>query len=585
VAVIGSSKPRQVRELERFLGAWDARLRLLHSLIWFPRGLAAGLLIGLIIAIIARARPLIPSLLLGPVAVIFALVGVIATLVAVWLWRRSPLQLARRFDLVFGLKERTSTAIELSQGKLPIESEFLASRQLEQTLRVAQHVRASQGLPVRVNWREWLIPIAVIALLVVAILLPNPQDRVIAQAAAVNQAIDRQAEELRDLKEEVLKSETLSPEDKLAVVQALDEAIQTLDQNGVTQQEAVAAMQAAEQELRDISQQDAARAQAAMEAASGKFDGTAAQSAGEALQQGDAAAAADALQNINPSNLSPAEQQALADALEQAAQDLQDTNPEAAQAMQDAADALRQGDAAQAQQSLEQAGQALEQGNASGQQVQGYADKVQKGQQGVAQAGRPGQQGNQQGQDGQGQDGQQGDQQGQDGQGQNGQEGNQPGNGQGGNQPGENGMGQAQPIQPGAGSQNGQGQGQGSHGAGRGEGNGETAPGQGGPMDTDNGPGDGGETSFPDIFDPQRIGGEGGPNVDVPGNPEAGAPTGAEGNFAPNPNGESTVPYNQVFGDYAGAVNQALDSGYVPLGLRGVIQQYFGNLDPTSSGK
>src|SRR5439155_858593 len=103
---------------------------------------------------------------------------------------------------------------------------------------------------------------------------------------------------------------------------------------------------------------------------------------------------------------------------------------------------------------------------------------------------------------------------------------------------------------------------------------------QGGPMDTNNGPGDGGETSSEQIYDPQRIGGDGGPNVDITGNPGAGAPTGNEGEMASNPNGDSSVPYDQVYGDYSSAVNQAMESGYVPLGLRNLIQLYFGNLNP-----
>ena len=100
-------------------------------------------------------------------------------------------------------------------------------------------------------------------------------------------------------------------------------------------------------------------------------------------------------------------------------------------------------------------------------------------------------------------------------------------------------------------------------------------------MPTDNAPGDGGETSFEEIYSPQRIGGEGGEQVDVPGDPGAGLPTGREGEMAQNPTGSSSVPYNQVYGDYAGAVNEAMDSGYVPLGLRGLIRTYFSNLDPT----
>ena len=53
-----------------------------------------------------------------------------------------------------------------------------------------------------------------------------------------------------------------------------------------------------------------------------------------------------------------------------------------------------------------------------------------------------------------------------------------------------------------------------------------------------------------------------------------------EGDFSENPNGQVTVPYNQVFSDYADAANHALDSDYVPLGLRDVVRDYFTSLEP-----
>jgi hypothetical protein len=53
-----------------------------------------------------------------------------------------------------------------------------------------------------------------------------------------------------------------------------------------------------------------------------------------------------------------------------------------------------------------------------------------------------------------------------------------------------------------------------------------------------------------------------------------------EGELAPNPAGQSNVPYNQVYADYASAVSQALDTGYVPMGMRGVVRDYFSSLNP-----
>jgi hypothetical protein len=54
----------------------------------------------------------------------------------------------------------------------------------------------------------------------------------------------------------------------------------------------------------------------------------------------------------------------------------------------------------------------------------------------------------------------------------------------------------------------------------------------------------------------------------------------AEGEFAENPSGEARVPYNQVFSDYSDAANRALESDYIPLGLRDVVHDYFTSLEP-----
>lgn len=533
--VAGSnSKRRTTNEIERILRNWDARLRLTQTLVWLPRGMAAGLLIAVIVAVAARFWPIIATERLIPLSVVLALLGTLIAVAAVWLWRRSVIQKARRFDLVFGLKERMSTAVELSGGMLQSESAYLSNRQIEQALKVAGHVRPAEGLPFEADWREWIMPLVGAAAIAAAVVIPNPQDNIIDQQLAVAEEIERQVEELQELREEVLTNEELTAEEQQAIVEALDEAIQTLEQGDISQEEAVAALQAAQEELRDISDHAAAEQQAAMEEASGLLEGTEAQAAADALAAGDAAAAAEALSNLDLDSLTPEEAAELAEALEAAADALEGTNPEAAEALQDAAEALQNGDTAAAEQALGEAGEAM-QGDQTAQEVDEYADQVGKGQQSVGSAGQEG------------------------------------------SQPGQSGMGQ---TQQGQGQGQGQGQSQGSTGAGEGEGQGEAQGGQEGQMEGSDGPANGGESTSEEIFDPQRIGGEGGPEVDVPGDPGAGMPTGSEGEFVDNPDGDSSVPYEDVYGEYTESVNEALESGYVPLGLRNLIQQYFGNLDP-----
>jgi hypothetical protein len=529
-----------LRQLNRVMARWHARLRFQQTIDWLPRGLAAGLFLALLLAVASRLWPLLDRTAVVLASGLLAALGVLVALLVVWFWRRAPITLARRFDLRFGLKERLSAAVELAQGDLPNESPRIAAHQFEDALQSARQVNPAQGMPFRARWQEWVV-IPLIALGVgLAVWLPNPQDDVLRQRSEVKEAIAQELEELEVIRQDVLENGALTAEERAALIEALDEAIETLEQGGVTQEEAVAALDATEQELRDLSAQFAEQRQEALAAASGQFDSQTLDDVAEALADENLLAAAESLANTDLSGLSEEELADLAEALRSAAEALVDTNPDLADALNEAAEAIESGDLDAAQDALGEASdQMAEAGSGSTQEVDELADQVGEGQGDLADAGK-----------------------------------NQA------PQPGEGGMGQ---VQPGEGGQPGDqpGQAQGSSGAGRGDFEGETPGGQAGEqMPTDNDPGDGGEVPYDDIYDPRRIGGEGGEQVDVPGDPGAGQPTGVEGNFAENPAGESTVPYNEVYGDYEGAVNEALDSGYVPLGLRDVIRGYFSRLDP-----
>ncbi|HTY09135.1 MAG TPA: hypothetical protein VMF29_08220 [Candidatus Edwardsbacteria bacterium] len=557
-----------LRQIKGKLTLWDMRLRATQSLIWLPRGMVGGLIVALILAVVSRFRPLLDRASLTVLGIALPLIGGAAALLAVWLWRRSALSNARRFDQIFGLRERISTALELSQGALPIESDLIARRQVAQAAQVAGRVKAGKHLPLRLDWRWWAGLLAAALALTLALVIPNPQDQVLAQQAAVKAAITESLTKLEQLKSQALKDPGLTAAEKAAAVQSLDKAIQTLKQPDVSQQEALAALNNTQQELKNLSQQSAAQKQQALEGLSGLFSDTAAKDFADALANGDMQAAGQALQNLDPNNLTPDQQKSLGQALQSAAGQLADSNPQLSQQLGQAGQALQNGDAGEAQKQLGQAGQSIQQ---QGQQAQ----SGQSGQNG--QSGQSGQNG-QNGQNSQGGGDpniqQYSDQVGQQGQ-------NVAGAGKGGaNQPGQNGMAQAPQQGQGSNQQQGQ-QGQGAGGAGRGEGNGAAQGGQeNGQMSTNNGPGDGGEKPWENIFTPQRVGGQGGPNVDIPGTPDPGVPTGVEGDFANNPSGQSNVPYNQVWSDYASSVNQALESGYIPLGMRDLIKNYFSNLDP-----
>lgn len=532
----------RINNLTRILRGWDRRLRLSQTTRWLPRGLMAGAGLALLIAILARVLPLLTRQELILLSVGLVVGGLLITLLVIWLQRRDPVVRAVHFDILFDLRERMSTALELALGRIPTMSAALAAEQYQETMQAAAGVDPNQRLPLMTDWREWGGAGLLSAALVAAILIPNPQQDVLAQQAAVEEAIAEEIERIESLRERIEADETLTAEEREEVLEILDNTIETLEQNNISQEEAVAAMEQAEQDLRDLSEEFADERQEALEEAAGALDGTPADEVGEALEEGSPLEAAEALSDLDVENLTPEEQEQLAEALEQAAGELADSNPELSEALQEAADALQNGDLAGAQEALEEAADDL--AAAAGEnveQVEEFADELDRSASDVASAGSEGQ-----------------------------------GTGEA-NQPGAGGMGQSQPG--GQGSQEGEG------GAGGGAGRGEDQGGavgsaEGDSMDTDNGPGDGGETEYEGIYAPERIGGEGGEEVDIPGDPGAGEPTGVEGDFAENPEGDSTVSYDEVFGDYDDAVNEALDNGYIPLGLRDLIHDYFSGLDP-----
>ena len=88
-----------------------------------------------------------------------------------------------------------------------------------------------------------------------------------------------------------------------------------------------------------------------------------------------------------------------------------------------------------------------------------------------------------------------------------------------------------------------------------------------------------GESSFESIYAPTRLGQtDGGAEIELESD-TSGMPL-QEGEFTENPTGQASVPYNEVFGDYADAANRALESDYVPLGLRDLVRDYFTGLEP-----
>ena len=159
------------------------------------------------------------------------------------------------------------------------------------------------------------------------------------------------------------------------------------------------------------------------------------------------------------------------------------------------------------------------------------------------------------------------------------------GTGQGQIQGQGQGQSQGQGQAPGQGqsgsNQGGSASGQSASGSGRGSGQGQAggqeAPNS--PINQNNGPGDGGESTYEQIYAPSLLGGNGGPNVALPGSGQDGTVIG-QGPVAPGETGQSMVPYQQVLGQYEQVNQQAIDNGSIPFEFMQVIHSYFNSLKP-----
>lgn len=602
---------------------WDRRLRLSQMLRWFPRSLLPGLAVGLVLAVVSRLRPWLLPQQIALVTVALVVLGIVIFTLGVWLWRRPALTSARRFDVQFELDERVSTALELGSGVIR-SSDELIERQLADARSHASAVKVRDYIPLELHGRDWALALLLAALLALLLILPNPQVDALNEASVQRTAIDEAADDLRELTQDVAADASLGNEERETLLEALQTTTNRLEQPNITPEEAFAAVSDVRSELQeranDLNSQSSQN-QSALEQAAAALR--------QATQQGDASEAnngspAATMQQVEQDmqqlasqagEMSAEERQQASESLRQAAQALQQSNPQASESLQQAAEQMQQptGDPQpqlqQAQQQMQQQSQQAQQQQQASENLSEASEQAQQAAQQISEAQQQqsqqsGEQQSQQQQQAQEQQdqqqAQQSEQQGQQAQSneqqsQNGQQsdqGQQTTDGQAQQQSqGSQQSDQAQQSQ----NQSTQGQQQSQQGApsqaqsasagnqagdsGSDDVNGQSQASQN-QSDSSNNPDGEGVGQYESVNVPQRIGDQANDGNNVQLDPDAGNTPVQEGDFSQNPDGQVTVPYNQVFSDYANAANEALNRDYVPLGLRDVVRDYFTSLEP-----
>ena len=574
-------------ELERIVERWEQRheWRLLSRTV--PRALILALVASLLVGAFGYFRLRWGAGQLALIAAAFCALGLVGNLLRTLLFPRDLPARARYFDLEFGLQERVSTAFELLAGRIKTHPD-IAARQLADALAQARAIDPRQRIALDFRRGELAALLVLLVALLGMIALPSIVGADF-MADVPAPAIEEAREDLREMIETAAKDPNLDDVDRRDLLDALEVALERLEEEDISQEEAFAALSQLEAQLDELAEELGETME---------LDQSALQAGLEALDdfapEGDIASG-----NEEPGS----EFSALSEALEQLAQDArQMTSQEmqaAAEALREAGDELAQLDAA-LQEQLDDMAQALEEGerdlsdqrdalqetldqqqedlqrHANAQlSLQEQTERAQETAEAIAR--QQAQQGEQMTQDaqageadpsetGQRRSGQQGDQQSSEAQ---------PGANQGSQQAQRNSGASGEPSESNRDSRASGG------GAGEGPSSNRSLAGSGGEdqgAETNNRPGGDGEIQYEALYSPSGVAGGGDREMRLETDP--GDTAMAEGEFDDNPLGESRVSYDSVFSEYEQAANRALESDYVPLGLRDVVREYFTSLQP-----
>lgn len=530
----------EMHRLHTHLARLGRRLRWRDALRLAVYTLGLALLLAALIQVAARWWPLPDRHLWAALPLEIWLLGV--TLYSL-LRPLTPWQIARRLDRELRLKDRLATALELEEWAKPsiFQPASLRTLQLSDALTVAQRLTPSM-LPWHIPRRPLWWAGGLLALTLVLALLPNPMDAILAQQAAIRAAAQKQAEAIEEARRELEKSTEPTAEERAEALRALAELMKELSANPGDLEQALADLAAAQTQLRQLQDPQAAPRQNATARLAAQLTALA---RGENKQSTDLNEAASALTELAAAlgAMDAASQAELSQVLESMAAQAAPTDADLANALLDMAQAARAGDVGQAVQAAAAAQGALaraDQANDLQQALAAAQARLENSRQQLAQQGALVQgQGRGQGQ-GQGQGQTQAPRQGQ-GQGQ------QVGSGGGTNAnqlPPANRTGAAGvPTQP-------------------------NKPATVTDSEKVYAPGQGQQLTGKSEFVAGQEGEEGQTIIREEQSPQVGAT---------NP---SLVPYREVYQNYADAAAEAMDQERIPAEMRDLVRDYFSQLAP-----
>ncbi|MCB0076594.1 MAG: hypothetical protein KDD73_04155 [Anaerolineales bacterium] len=326
------------QQLFAALHALRRRLRWRDNVHALTRWGWALLLPALAVALLAFVQPIANAWLWTALAVGGALLGWL-----LWSLLR-PLSLARvarRVDAEAQTHERLATALELGAAH---NRDPLPLRQQQDAAQRAATWAANPTSTLPWRWeRRPLIGAGILTLfLLVAPLLPNPQEAILAQRAIVQRVAKAEAEKLDELQQQLEEENALPREAREALLRELESLERNLEQNEGDLEQALADIEKARQALEERLDANRAGREAALQQTVERL---------QQMSQQENASARDAAQALadQAASASEAERRAQASALREQAAQAAATDPALAEALQSLANAIEGGDGAAAQ--------------------------------------------------------------------------------------------------------------------------------------------------------------------------------------------------------------------------------------------
>jgi chemotaxis protein histidine kinase CheA len=263
---------------------------------------------------------------------------VLAAVAIAWIATRPrPDVLMQSADVHLGLKERLSTAWE-RRAAHGVMDDLLRQDALQHALRD----RLVRAFPIRISRREAGAVVILAAAALALAVLPNPMDRLLAQAQADRASQAKAASTIHDVQKKIAAATKTAPVDPKVQKILSDTAKQIQDAKDPRQ--ALEAISPAEQQLRQLSDPQTPARTSTTQNLAGALSTTNSGKAASAALSSSPSQGAQAVRNLAAQlpSLSPEERAQLAKALASAAKSAKD--PAMAASLQRASDALSSGD-------------------------------------------------------------------------------------------------------------------------------------------------------------------------------------------------------------------------------------------------